>query len=88
MSRRKITIKTDNRRPREHKVFHKPIHDIHIQEQRRIANAADDEEMKRLIGNGSVELSRRFDAKYISQMAHDYGWNQTRFKKAMERVVK
>ena len=85
MSRRKITIKTDNRRPREHKVFHKPIHDIHIQEQRRAANAADDEAMKRLIGNGSVDLSRCHDAKYISQTARDYDWNQTRFQKALER---
>ena len=85
MSRRKIKTKTNNKRPRGHKVVYRPLHDIHIQEQRRAANVADDEEMKRLIGNGSVDLSRCHDAEYISQMARDYGWNQTRFKKALER---
>ena len=88
MSRRKIKNGTHAKSPRGHRQGPgKAPNDYHVAERRRQENADDDREMSRLIGNGSVDLKRRYDAMYISQTARDYDWNQTRFKKALERWV-
>ena len=87
MSRRKIKRKVHKKRPRgrDVQIYNNRL-DVDILNERSQRYFQDDEEMKRIIGNGLVDMTKHHDAKYISQVAHDLGWNQTRFKKSLMRV--
>ena len=64
-------------------------HLLEQNERRRTANARDDIEMQRLIGNGLVDINRRHDLGYVTSLwfdFHDTWPSKARFAKALDRI--
>ena len=90
MSRRKVRIKrvTHKERPHGHMAAqYRHIENPELDEHRRTRKEVEDNEMKRLIDNGIVDATQRYDAKYVSQISRVLGWNQTRFDESLRRVA-
>ena len=89
MSRRKIKRGTHKERPHGHMANqYRHIENPELDERRRSRKEVEDHEMKRLIDDGIVDATQQYDAKYVSRISRELGWNQTRFEKSLRRVAK
>jgi hypothetical protein len=87
MSRRRIRNTPHSPRPHGRDAVRGSASGYQLEFERQRRHEQEEADMKRLIDEGLVDIESWSDASYISRTARLLGWNQTRFKCALERVA-